>query len=533
MPPSLGRPPVLFPLPPAMPLLASRPRHKAVPAQQGDVPLVGCFPVRALALALLSAMATLLLLLSAGVLGPKATSLSAGETGTVASFGAVPTAAEATPKGTSWVREGRKAAAGARERWRGASDGARAPDGPGDGRAAVKAARKLWRQTDAAAGALFNAADEPAFLPNTKNPCWSDAQCFPFVYVLGPFQCGTDDLVARLRAHPDVVVGRTTKSHFFYEARPIAETVLHLADHASALAAPDSRAVALDASPGTFTFYLAHSADRTLKPWRESMGACHKECHGSGLGKEAGDACMDRQCFARAREAQQAAEAALGARVEVPHLVAALHGTRVRAVAMLRDPVERLHSAFYFHDHYRLHYGADPAGFHRFAHETVAVMRRCRAEAGDVRECALRFEGHGMVYEHEFFHCDQLIRGMYDVFTETWLEALPPGSLLLLKAEDYFAKPRETLEAVARHIGLDAWPAAALDAALASKRVRNADGRAGAGPGPGGSPGGTAMDASTRALLQNFYAEHNARLDAMVRETPAVLPGTRMLWGYE
>ena len=36
-----------------------------------------------------------------------------------------------------------------------------------------------------------------------------------------------------------------------------------------------------------------------------------------------------------------------------------------------------------------------------------------------------------------FFHCDQLIRGMYSPFVAEWLKAMP-GQLLVLRAEDLF-----------------------------------------------------------------------------------------------
>ena len=420
---------------------------------------------------------------------------------------------------------------------------------------AIRAARRLWEQLDEskALPPWDERNAKPQFLQADGNPCWTSDSgknvCLPLVHVIGPFQCATDDLLARLKHHPAIKVGRTSKSHFFYEPRTIVEATSHFVDHADALAASSQAdggkhdAVGIDASPGTFSFYLAHTADRTMRKWKDSMGACHKECHSDGRGAEAADACMDERCFERGIKVQQSAERELGARVEVPHLVKAMQGSNVRLVAMLRNPVDRLHASFYFHDHYRMHYGANPEGFRRFANETVSMMRLCRrhvaarslvTEEEATRECALRFETHGMVFEKEFFHCDQAIRSLYDVFAETWADVFSGGELLLLKAEDYFERPADTLQAVADHLQIRAFDGDVLQRALREKLVRNADGRRDSGSGPGGSPAGTIMDASTRALLEEFYAPHNRRLQQIVAGGAVrTLAGTTFTWGYE
>lgn len=402
----------------------------------------------------------------------------------------------------------------------------------------VTAARKLWEALDEASVLLppWDALSAtPRFDGGAKTPCWQtssgEAASLPYAYILGPFQSGVDDMLSRLRTHRDVKVGRTAKSHFYYEARSLREfLVTNLADVASATCREHATSFAVDASAGTFTFYLAHTADRTMLAWKRAIQDCHRRCF-EGASAESGRLCMSQNCFRQALDEQAQEEARIGARVELPHLLRAMHGTRVRLVALLRDPVERLHASFWFHEHYRRRYGATPQGFANFARESVDAMQRCRA-SGSTRECALRFEAHGIEQEDVFFHCDQLIRGMHDVFAETWLATFP-RELLLVKAEEYFADTRRVLSAVARHFGIEA-NATWLDKALSLRRVRASDGLRGAGGGPGGSPSGTSMDARTRRMLQAFYAPHNRRLDAMTSSCDACkLPGTRFVWGYE
>ena len=87
---------------------------------------------------------------------------------------------------------------------------------------------------------------------------------------------------------------------------------------------------------------------------------------------------------------------------------------------------------------------------------------------------------------------------------------------------------------MADHLQIRAFDGDVLQRALREKLVRNADGRRDSGSGPGGSPADTVMDASTRALLEEFYAPHNRRLQQIVAGGAVrTLAGTTFTWGYE
>jgi hypothetical protein len=60
-------------------------------------------------------------------------------------------------------------------------------------------------------------------------------------------------------------------------------------------------------------------------------------------------------------------------------------------------------------------------------------------------QCALLFELLSVTQEKVYFHCDQLLRGMYTVYLERWLRFFPKSSFLLIKSEDFFQNPNKTI----------------------------------------------------------------------------------------
>ena len=185
---------------------------------------------------------------------------------------------------------------------------------------------------------------------------------------------------------------------------------------------------------------------------------------------------------------QQARAIGIGQReaVTVPLLMRAAYGAArlPKLVVVLREPSERLHSAFWAHAHYRARYGATPDGYLAFVRDQAGALRRCvdrqraarrpavaaaaaaavrrlgggkaaaAAEAAALRRCALLFESLSHEEERVFFHADQVLRGLYDVFLEDWLALWPPGRVLVVLSEDWFERPRATLARVTAFLGL-------------------------------------------------------------------------------
>lgn len=48
----------------------------------------------------------------------------------------------------------------------------------------------------------------------------------------------------------------------------------------------------------------------------------------------------------------------------------------------------------------------------------------------------------------------QIFRGMYSVFLEVWLQALPASHIMVVKSEEYFANASATIESVVSFLDL-------------------------------------------------------------------------------
>eukprot|EP00756_Hemistasia_phaeocysticola_P022232 Hpha_TRINITY_DN15820_c1_g5::TRINITY_DN15820_c1_g5_i1::g.187133::m.187133 len=134
----------------------------------------------------------------------------------------------------------------------------------------------------------------------------------------------------------------------------------------------------------------------------------------------------------------------------MPWLLRGVQGTeRIRLVAILREPVQRLHAAFWHYDHYQRRHNATPDGFVAYVDEQIAGFQMCRSFGFTARRCALEFESLAPRLEGIFFHCDQLIRGLYSIFMQDWIAAFPLGTRLWVeRSEDLWADG----EGVARRI---------------------------------------------------------------------------------
>ena len=86
----------------------------------------------------------------------------------------------------------------------------------------------------------------------------------------------------------------------------------------------------------------------------------------------------------------------------------------------------------------------------------------CRAPLLSVERtavaCAQSFEGLDQRYENVFYHADQLLKGAYALYVDEWLRAFGKKRLLLLRAEDYWARPEEALSSVFAFLGLRSMP---------------------------------------------------------------------------
>ena len=133
----------------------------------------------------------------------------------------------------------------------------------------------------------------------------------------------------------------------------------------------------------------------------------------------------------------------VGQEATPPFVMRTLYGQgRAKVISALRHPVDRLETSFWVHAHYPKKYGVSPAGLHAYVAEQTKAFDECGATHGS-RRCAFLFELLEAKYGDIFFHCDQIIRGVYEPFMRDWHAALGDG-LLVLRVEDLLDSPAQS-----------------------------------------------------------------------------------------
>ncbi|KAF8065839.1 Herc2 [Scenedesmus sp. PABB004] len=197
---------------------------------------------------------------------------------------------------------------------------------------------------------------------------------------------------------------------------------------------------------------------------------------------------MHRRILPAANKPWSAFAGAAGANATMPALLREA-APWLRLILLLRDPVERYESAFYYYRWWEADKPAPTADdLHARATEDVAAWRRCAAAEG-VAACVRGYRPQ------------QLVKGMYAEFLQDWLRHWPRSQLLVLRFEDYVAALPEHLDAALRFLGVPRPPQAAWDAMTGAPPANAAARR-------------PPMRADTRRLLADLYAPFNAALAA-------------------
>jgi N-acetylgalactosamine 4-sulfate 6-O-sulfotransferase len=203
-------------------------------------------------------------------------------------------------------------------------------------------------------------------------------------------------------------------------------------------------------------------AGRFHKYWEEAYWPCKEACVADRTGcgrsyyeKEQWETCKPRALANHDQSVALPATVSSPALNATPPLIMkAFFGSAVKLIVLLRDPVDRLRHAFYGHPHYGKRYGKSAEGLAKYSIEQEGGWRACERRYGAER-CAVHFEQLSREEAAVFFHCDQLIRGMYSTFMHHWLEHFP-GQLLAARAEDFFngARRGPLIAKAWAHLGL-------------------------------------------------------------------------------
>ena len=154
---------------------------------------------------------------------------------------------------------------------------------------------------------------------------------------------------------------------------------------------------------------------------------------------------------------------------------------QARLIALLRNPVDRAYS----HYHHQIRNG---------------VVTRSFQEAIEAEEKNLRVEWPKALEDENYAwnygqHSSYLARGLYADQLLRWSKFFGKEQMLVLKSEDFFRRPADTLKLVCDFLGLPDWEPDPSE--LGKKR---------------NSGKYEKMDPATRRWLEDFFEPHNQRL---------------------
>jgi hypothetical protein len=157
-----------------------------------------------------------------------------------------------------------------------------------------------------------------------------------------------------------------------------------------------------------------------------------------------------------------------------------------RLIALLRNPVERTYSAY----HHRVRNGQETRTFEEAVEQALEVQKR--RPLGEGGETPWRGDGAGSSDSRH----KHLSNSIYVDYLLRWSEYFPREQMLVLKSEDFFDNPRQTLKTIFDFLDLPDWEPGAGE--LGNRLNR------------GGYERG--MDPAVRRRLEAFFESHNRRL---------------------
>ena len=157
----------------------------------------------------------------------------------------------------------------------------------------------------------------------------------------------------------------------------------------------------------------------------------------------------------------------------------------VRLIALLRNPVERAYSHYQHARKLRMEKLS-------FEEAVEAEPERLAGLDEELRKIRPERTKDGRRVHHHHLHRAYVSRSLYADQLERWLTYFPRDQLLVLRSEDFLARPNETFAEVFAFLGVRPWKVPGYEA-------RNVGSYA-------------PIDPSLRARLEERFAEPNARL---------------------
>lgn len=393
-------------------------------------------------------------------------------------------------------------------------------DEEGDEHARIAHAERRARRKGLLADGTANEASQPHALtpqpagqkkkPPEHHACLG-GHCLPFAHVLGAWHTFEEEaLIEPLLKHANADLRKGSCFNHWDGEEGAGKWVSSFGE-----GAPESRPVINTCNSG-LSWYPAF-AGRFLASWSSAYWPCKEEelKKLKAVGKGEGDYYRDTmwpKCRMPALAAHDKAvgTGGVGKEATPPYVMRTLYGNSVKLITVLRNPVDRLETAFWQHKHYPEQYGNSSHGLHAYVEEQTGAFTKCEKKEGGgskgARRCAFLFEMLGKDEDSTFFHADQVIRSIYEPFVHEWHAAFGP-QLLVMRAEDLLHP--ETKEPAQAHV------LTFLGLATASLPTPTyTDLHHASLVDHGASP----MFGTTRHMLETFFDPHNRRLAELLRD---------------
>lgn len=316
---------------------------------------------------------------------------------------------------------------------------------------------------------VATAPDTWDVLPQTlstehRNPCWTDAKtgrfrCLPYFQIIGVSKCGTTDMFARLKRHPELADG--PKGPHFWDECPWplrgACTAPPRGDFDGYTDLFEKGAYQMKGNPNMVTGEASSNTYTGVFTYVRGLAALKNT------------SVTTAQLIYEAQPYQ-------------------------RLIVLFREPVSRYYSAFHYYGHRKSEAFKSPEKFHERATQEIERWKDCVARSG-TKTCIKRYDPQ------------QLIKGMYSEFVEAWTSVFPRDQILFMRNEDYQSEPRAHLKAVMKFLGLRDLTEDEWTKVLGVERTNAQSSRY------------PRMLPETRQLLMDFYAPFNTKLAELLQDT--------------
>ncbi|XP_061192047.1 carbohydrate sulfotransferase 15-like [Saccostrea echinata] len=190
-----------------------------------------------------------------------------------------------------------------------------------------------------------------------------------------------------------------------------------------------------------------------------------------------------------------------------PHLIKHINPD-VKLIVILRNPVDRLYSDYYFIDNGERN--KNQTTFHFAVLKAIDVLERCRIRRS-LRSCLFDFHINADLVKQK----TRIHLGFYAVYLREWLSVFPREQMLILRTEDYSSNVSSVVRQVFKFLELRDLTDDELEKLniTVSKRVYVTKDKIGKPP----------MNPKTRQILENIY-----RSD--IQDLYKLLNDERFLW---